>query len=297
MRAIIIAESSELDLSPLTDRKPHPLLPLAGKSILLHALEALHRSSIRDVEVVAPSLHEKLRTETDIRPLLGMQVRFTPQMFDPRHSNEQCLVIGLQSLVDVDWKELFKQFSDLPYLTRVAISMMAQGETFALLIPPNFDGKISCDWSDIYQTEAIQAPLPEVCLVRTNSLSAYYDANINMVNRAYRHLSPAGRDITIGHRASPKARIHASSLKSRNGYFGSNSKVDKTASLFGSVILGNNVYIDKGARVTDSVIFDSTYIGANTDCSEAIVTGNLMIKARTGLCLQLDDPLLFGAIA
>ena len=297
MRAIILAESSQTGLSPLTNHIPHALCPLAGKSLLVHALEALHRSSIRSVEVVAPTSHDQLKSATDIRPMLGMQVRFVPEMFDLRHSKEHCLIIGLQTLVDIDWNVVFNQLGELEYHALMAIKLMALGETVAMLIPANFEGEVSCDWNDIYKAEAIQIPIPTARLIRTNSVPAYFKANFDMVQGKYEYLTPAGREFTAGHRASPKARIHKKSIQTRHGYFGSNSKVDKSARLFGSVIMGNNVMVDKGARVSDSIILDSTYIGANTDCVDAIVSGNMMIKVRTGLCLEINDPLLFGAIA
>ncbi len=297
MRAIILAESSRCDLSPLSDHIPHPLLPLAGKPILLHALETLHRSSINDVEVVAPNLHSKLRASIDTGPLLGMQVRFEPDMFDLRHSREHCLIIGLRDLADIDWTSIFDELGELEYHALLPIRMIAMGVPVALLIPANFDGKVSCDWFDICHTEAIQLPISAERLVSTSSVSKYYKANFRLVQGKYKYMTPAGREFTSGHRASPKARFNEKSILSTHGYIGSNSKVDKSASLCGSVILGDNVIVDKGARISDSIVFDSTYIGANTDCANAIVSGNLMIKVETGLCLELDDPVLFGAIA
>jgi NDP-sugar pyrophosphorylase family protein len=296
MRAIILAESSQCDLSPLTDQVPHPLLPLAGKSILMHALESLYRSSIRDVEVVAPKLQNELKSAVDTRPLMGMRAQFESQMFDLRHSKEHCLIIGLRDLVDIDWNDIFDELGELEYHALVPIRMMAMGVSVALLIPPNFEGKVSCDWFDIYHTEAIQLPISAERLVSTSSVADYYKANFQMIQGKYEYLTPAGREFIAGHHASPKAKVNKKSIFSTHGYFGSNSKVDKSASLNGNVILGNNVIIDKGARVSDSIIFDSTYIGANTDYSDAIVSGGLMIKVNTGLCIRLDDPLLFGAI-
>ena len=55
--------------------------------------------------------------------------------------------------------------------------------------------------------------------------------------------------------------------------------------------------VGKGANVRDSIIFDRTYVGSHTDCSDAIIDGNLLIKVDTGVTLLLDDPVLFGAIA
>jgi hypothetical protein len=263
----------------------------------MHALESLYRCSIRNVEVVAPSLHSKLEAAVDTRPLLGMQVRFEAKMFDLRHSKEHCLIIGLRDLADIDWNDIFDELGELEYHALVPIRMTAMGVSAALLIPPNFEGKVSCDWFDIYHTEAIQLPISVDRLVSTSSVSDYYKTAFHMVQGKYKHLKPAGRKFIAGHHASPKARINKDSIFSSHGYFGSNSKVDKSASLGGKVILGDNVIVDKGARVSDSIILDSTYIGANTDCSDAIVSGGLMIKVSTGLCLKLDDPVLFGAIS
>lgn len=297
MRAIILAESSNCDLSPLTDRIPHPLLPLAGKSILLHALESLHRCSIRDVEVVAPKLYSKLEAATDTRPLLGMAVRFGPQMHDLRHSEGHCLIIGLQELVDIDWNDAFLELGELEYHARAPIRMAVSGLPVALLIPPKFEGKVSCDWFDIYHTEAIQLPVTPENLIKTGSIKAFFESSFNLLEGKFTTIKPAGREFIPGHRVSPQAQVSEKSIHSSHGYFGYKSKVDKAASLYGRVILGSHVIIDKDARITDSIIFDRTYIGARTDCRGSIVCGNLMIRVDTGLCLELDDPLLFGAVA
>ncbi len=296
MRAIILAESSQCDLSPLTNRTPHALLPLTGKSILVHALESLHRTSIRTVEVVAPTLHGELEAAFDKESELGMNIQFMPRMLDLRHLPEHCLIIGLLNLVDIDWDKVFDEFGELEYHALMPIKMMAYGEPVAMLVPPHFDGKVSCDWFDIYHTEAIQVPISPKHLVRTGSIPLYFKSNFQLLRGKYKYIKPAGRAFTPGHLAAPKAHVNEKSLQSSHGYFGSNSKVDKSASLCGSVILGDNVVVDKGARVSDSIIFDSTYIGVNMNCTDSIINGNLMIRVDTGVCIELDDPMLFGAI-
>lgn len=85
--------------------------------------------------------------------------------------------------------------------------------------------------------------------------------------------------------------------KSDFAFFGSSCRVDKTAALGGHVIIGERAVVGKGARIRDSIILDQTYIGANTDFSRAIVDRNLLIKVDTGVCLEIADPVLFGAVA
>lgn len=302
MRAIILAESSHCDLSPLTTHTPHALLPLSGKSILVHALESLHRNGIRKVEVVAPRFHRELETALCTDSQLGMSLRFAPRMLDLRHLSEHCLIIGLQNLVDVDWDEVFEEFCEVDepgqaeYHTFYPVKVMAHGEPVALLIPPDFEELVSCDWSEIDQTDAVQIPVSPEHLLKINSIATYHEANFQLLKNEYKYIKPAGRVFTSGHVAAPRVHVYARSLQSSYGYFGYNSKVDKSASLCGKVILGDNVVVDKGARISDSIVLDSTYIGANTNCTNSIVNGNLMIRVDTGVCVELDDPMLFSAI-
>jgi NDP-sugar pyrophosphorylase family protein len=302
MRAIILAESSHCDLSPLTTHTPHALLPLSGKSILVHVLEALQQNCIRKVEIVAPTLHRELEAALSTENRLGMSLRFAPRMLDLRHLPEHCLIIGLENLVDVDWDELFEEFYEVDelgqadYHTFYPVKVLAHGELMAMLIPPDFDEKVSCDWSEIIQTDAVQVMVSPEHLLKVSSIPTYHEANFQLLQGKYKYIKPAGRLFTTGHVAAPRAYVNKRSLKSSHGYFGYNSKVDKSASLCGRVILGDNVVVDKGARVSDSIILGSTYIGANTNCTNSIIGGNLMIRVDTGACIELDDPMLFSAI-
>ena len=219
MRAIILAESSQCDLSPLTNRIPHPLLPLAGKPILTHALEILHRSSIRNVEVVAPTLHSELEYAIDTGPLLGMHVHFAPDMTDLRQSKEHCLIIGLRHLVDINWNEAIGKLGELKRHTPVPIMMLSSGNPVALLVSRDFDGNISCDWSDIHHSAAVHLSFNDNRVINTSSINEYYDANFSMVKGQFQYLTPAGREFTYGHRAAPRARIDKESIFSTHGYF------------------------------------------------------------------------------
>ena len=297
MKAIIIAEGSHRNLWPLTERTPHPLVPLAGKSILLHALEVLHRSSIWDVEVVSPSLSQQLASATDTGHLIGMTVRFTAELPKLRHSSQHCLIIGLNDLVDADWSEVLDDFGELKLHAPMPIKMTVCATPVALLLPPYTDESISCDWHDIHRTDAISYPIGPRRVISTDSFAAYYEANFKLLRGEFKHLRAAGRECASGHRAAPKARVSANSIQSEHGYFGSNCRVDKSARLRGDVIIGDRAVVDKGAQVRDSIIFDNTYIGSNTDCTNAIVNGNTLFRVDTGVCLKINDPLLFGAIA
>ena len=296
MKAIIIAENSQCRLSPLTDRIPHALLPVAGKTILMHALEILHRSAIFDVRVVSPSYCTELRSQTDTGPLIGMDVQFTTMIPDGETTPEHVLVLGLKDIVDANWGDVFDGLGDLKVHALMPIRMTVCAEPVAVVLSPGYRQRVPTDWGDAHLIEAIHLPIGPKSVMSTATLRDYHQSNFHLLRGRFEYLKPAGREYASGHRTSPKARVNAKSVQSDHGYFGAHCRIDKTARLHGDVIIGDRVVVGKGANVRDSVIFDRTYIGSNTDCSDAIIDGNLLIKVDTGVSLLLDDPVLFGAI-
>jgi hypothetical protein len=297
MKAIIIAENSQCRLSPLTDRTPHALLPVAGKTILMHALETLHRSAIFDVTVVSPTYCAKLATEIDTGPLIGMDVRFTPMIPEGEKMPDHVLMIGLKDIVDADWDDVLHGLGDLKVHALMPIRMTVCAEPVALVLSPGYRERIPSDWGDVHLIDAIHLPIGPKRVMSTATLRDYHQSNFHLLRGEFEYLKPAGREYASGHRTSPKARVNAKSIQSDHGYFGAHCRVDKTARLHGDVIIGDRVVVGKGANVRDSIIFDRTYVGSHTDCSDAIIDGNLLIKVDTGVTLLLDDPVLFGAIA
>jgi len=51
MRAMILAAGEGTRLRPLTDRLPKPMLPVAGRPLLVHQIELLRRHGVREIAV------------------------------------------------------------------------------------------------------------------------------------------------------------------------------------------------------------------------------------------------------
>jgi NDP-sugar pyrophosphorylase family protein len=65
MRAIVLAAGLGRRLRPLTLTRPKPLLPVAGRPILAHVLDAVIRAGVRDVVVVVGHLGEQIAAYLD----------------------------------------------------------------------------------------------------------------------------------------------------------------------------------------------------------------------------------------
>jgi NDP-sugar pyrophosphorylase family protein len=296
MQAIIIADHSQCKLAPLSHQLPLPLLPLAGKPLLMHALESLHRAGIHEITVVAPASANQLQREIDTGPLLGMNVCFQHHPANLEDSETHSLVLGLRDMVDASWNDVLDRFGDLKLHARIPIRMIAQGIPIALLLPPGFSGQLPVDWADAHLLDAIQLPIGPLRLISAASLPEYHEANFRVLRGEIKALTPAGRFWTEGHRIGPKARVRPGSLHTHHAFLGAHCRVDRTARLEGQVIVGENAEIARGARVRDSIIMDNTYLGAKTDCTRSILCGDLLIRVDTGISIRLNDPLLFGAI-
>jgi mannose-1-phosphate guanylyltransferase len=80
MKGFILAAGEGSRLRPLTDTIPKPMVPLAGRPILEHAVEALARHGVRDLIV---NLHHKpdvIRTYFGDGSRFGMRIQYS---FEP----------------------------------------------------------------------------------------------------------------------------------------------------------------------------------------------------------------------
>jgi hypothetical protein len=209
--------------------------------------------------------------------------------------SDHILMIGLKDIVDTDWDDVLDDLGDLKVHALMSIRMTVCAQPVALVLPPGFDGRIPIDWGDVHLIDAIHLPIGPKGVMSTSTLRDYHQSNFLLLRGEFNYIKPAGREYSLGHRSSPKARVNAKSIQSNHGYFGAYCRIDKSARLSGDVIIGNRAVVGKGANVRNSIILDRTYIGSNTDCNNAIIDGNLLIKVDTGVSLLLNDPVLFGA--
>ena len=77
MRAFLLAAGKGERLKPLTNETPKPLINIAGKSLILHRLEALKRAGVRDVVINISYMEEKFHAEYATWSNLDMNIEFS----------------------------------------------------------------------------------------------------------------------------------------------------------------------------------------------------------------------------
>ena len=77
MRAFLLAAGKGERLKPLTNETPKPLINIAGKTLILHRLEALKRAGVRDVVINISYMEEKFHAEYANWSNLDMNIEFS----------------------------------------------------------------------------------------------------------------------------------------------------------------------------------------------------------------------------
>ncbi|MCX8010721.1 MAG: sugar transferase [Ignavibacteria bacterium] len=87
------------------------------------------------------------------------------------------------------------------------------------------------------------------------------------------------------------SKIHSSVVKSISHplLIGENSEIKKNVEFLGPAVIGNDVTIDEGAVISNSVILDSTYVGKNIELKDSIVYKNLHINLKRDFGIYIND--------
>ena len=76
---MILAAGRGERMRPLTDHTPKPLLPVAGKPLIIHHLEALRAAGFTDLVINTGHLGEQLPAALDDGRQWGVRIAWSPE--------------------------------------------------------------------------------------------------------------------------------------------------------------------------------------------------------------------------
>ena len=83
MKAMVLAAGRGERMRPITDRIPKPLVPVAGKPLIVYHLEALARAGVRDVVINLAYRGAQIREALDDGSRYGVRIRYSDEGPDP----------------------------------------------------------------------------------------------------------------------------------------------------------------------------------------------------------------------
>jgi hypothetical protein len=190
-----------------------------------------------------------------------------------------------------------------PEPTRAPRSAEASAAAAAVVAGEAGAARSAAAKSDAAQAATAPGPDPTHCLALPHGdlrllddLADYHRANLDLVAGRVRGLSPAGRELAVGLIAGRRAQVQPRSLRAGRAYVGDNSRVHASAELRGGVVVARDVIVDRDAILTDSVILPHSYVGERVEVTNAIISGNQLIRVDSGAVLQITDAFLLSEL-
>ena len=306
MQALIFADRLGRELEPLTERTCVALLPVVGKPVLEHTLEALVAAGVRQAVIAISPFADQVRTVIGDGSRWGMRLDYvlTQGEEDPDTVVERCQnriqveVLALRGdvLRGAALGEFLRRAGEIggPVVLGRAVAApislcLNRAGGRGGLEPLRWTGESLAPGSPWPVVE-----LPTGALNRLDSLVAYHRANLDAAAGRFPGLIAPGREAALGLRVGLRSRASPRSLRQGIAFVGRNCRIEASAAFHGEVVIANRVIVDRHAILRDSVVLSDTYIGELLEVHNAIVWGNQLIRVDTGAVLPVIETFLLA---
>lgn len=305
MKAIIFADRTGEELLPLTDRTCVALLPVAAKPMIEYALDALLMANILETIIVMSPYAEQIEHTLEAGERWGIALNY--QLSLGQENPADFLARLGESLVEDEYvllrADILFSFNLLEFVNRckelstdLVIAQSANGQSAGVCFVRTVEKLKIC--SEFLDWPVLQAnTLPTACATVTpekadcflmDSWQAYFDTNFAVAKGEYPALVLPGRQINRKLRAGRRSKVFGKS----SAFVGDYCYVDLKASLEPTVIISDEVIVDRYAVLRNTLVLPDTYIGEAVELERAIVWGNLLIRVDSQTVLYVWDSFL-----
>jgi NDP-sugar pyrophosphorylase family protein len=305
MKTLLLAIRDGSELAPLTRDRCVALLPIAGKSLLVHTIESLAMAALTEVIIITrPPELAKVRKEIGNGARWGMRFDYilapvSESLDDMVRRSEVPLTEELLWVCgDVLRTPIVSEFltrarmDESPVTTatiggvNAGLKFFRRGKLTSRMVPDESFGAVGS------RIDAPALEFPEARLSQIESLSAFHRANIEAASGGFPGLVLTGRPLMPGVTVGRKTRLPARCVTGRTVFVGSRCRISASAELMDDVVVSDDVVIDRRVTLKSAVIMPNTYIGEFLEVNDAIVQGDTLIHIAAGGVTHVTDPLL-----
>lgn len=291
MKAIVLAHFDGADLRPLSDRSCPALLPVVGRSLFAHTLDALAAVAVREAVVVAGSYADELRSAAGDGARWGMRIEYASAPVDD----------WLVATCFADAPEVLVVRADqlrTPCLSDFIAKARATRSAEVRLHIGGRDAGVRlvrrCENSTPGNAELVE--VDDARLNQVESLAAYHAANLDAAAGRFEGLIVPALAVAEGLRIARHSRV-AEAASDGTVFVGPRCEVARGARLERGVVLQGDVFVDRGASLRSCVVLPDTYVGEIVRLEDAIVWGDLLIDIRRNRIARIDDPVILGSLS
>jgi mannose-1-phosphate guanylyltransferase/phosphomannomutase len=293
MKTILLANRSAPELSPLTDLTCAAMLRVAGKPVLVHAIESLAAARLTEIVMVVSPFADHVEQALGDGARWGMQFRYVTGG-SSESPDEMLRRLGAHPVDDllVVRGDMLRTPMIAEFLVQAAPTDGARisatiGGVFAgvqlLRAPHGDDADESIDFADAR-------------LSTIESLREFHRANLDAAAGRFPGLIIPGRELMPGVTVGRKTHLPVSAIKGVPVFVGSRSRIAADAELMSEVVVSSDVVIDRHATLRSAVIMPHTYIGELVEVADAIVAGHMLIHVDTGAVTRVTDSFLLASV-
>lgn len=307
MKTVIMAGGFGTRLRPLTQSLPKPMVPMANRPMLNHIVDLLKLHELKDYVTLLYFQPEEITNFFHDGSAFGVTMKYTQAQDDlgtagsvknaeEHFQGQRVLVISGDVLTNFDLTSALKFHEERGAAATMVLTRLENPLSYGVVITEP-DGRITRflekpTWGEVFSdtiNTGIYILEPHVfervpkgesfdfsqnlfpAMLEDNDLLFGYIAdgywrdigNLSEYKKA--HL-----DILSG-----KIDLRGSYQHLQRGdadiWFNKNVQVDESANFEGTVILGDEVKVEPGAKITNSVIGDRTHIGRNSKIERSVI--------------------------
>src|ERR687898_531568 len=322
MKAVIMPGGQGTRLRPLTSDQPKPMIPIVNAPCMEHIVRLLERHGFTDIAVTLQFLPDEIRdyfgdgsdwnvnirysigdalTDADLSRLVEFHEEKSSEATMVLKSVENPLDFGIviteedgrisRFLEKPAWGQVFSDTVNTGiYL--VEASVMDE-------IPDPEEGEY--DFSKELFPKLLDQDRPLYGFVTDaywediGTLEQYASAQRDVLDGEVRDVRPPGTRLRENIYVGKRAQVDDEELEGPV-VIGDNVRIDEGAKVSPYTVIGNNVVISAGATVERSIVAEGTYIGEGTELRDTLVGRNSYIQPRARILERssLGDDVIVG---
>ena len=347
MKAVIMAGGQGTRLRPLTSDQPKPMIPIVNVPCMEHIVNLLKNHGITDVVVTLQFMPDEIRDYFGDGSLWGMNISYSVEdvpagtagsvkLAEEHLAGERTLVISGDALTDCDLSRILAFHDEKGSEATMVLKSVENPLDFGIVITEE-DGRISRflekpAWGQVFSDtvntgiyvlepsvlaeipdegeydfskdlfpKLLEAGRPLYGFVTQDywedigTLEQYMKAQRDVLDGKIKGVRPPGTRLRENVYVGQRAQVDDEGLEGPV-VIGENVRVDEGARVSPYSVISDNVVIGAGASVERSVIAEGTYVGEGAELVDALVGRHSYIQERARLLERsaLGDDVIVG---
>jgi mannose-1-phosphate guanylyltransferase / phosphomannomutase len=352
MKAIIMAGGQGTRLRPLTSDQPKPMIRIVNLPCMEHIVNLLARHGITDIGVTLQFMPEEIQDYFGDGSEWGVNMRYSIEdapagtagsvkMAEQQLGleGERLLIISGDALTDADLTRLVGFHEEKGAEVTMVLKSVENPLDFGIVITEE-DGRIvrfleKPAWGQVFsdtvntgiyvlepsvmdeipdpekegeydfskelfpklleQERSLYGYVTDAYWEDIGTLEQYASAQRDVLDGEIRDVRPPGTRLRENIYVGKRAQVDDEELEGPV-VIGDNVRIDEGAKLSPYTVIGNNVVIAAGARVERSIVAEGTYIGEGAELIDTLVGRNSYVQARARILERsaLGDDVIVG---